>query len=317
MFDSINEMETQIIYLLSGLILFLSSLSAFIVFICYRELRHGIYGMVLGTTASEAYIGLHSLISAIYSIYRNNTTPINMVYCKVEATLTVFFWTFWMTLNLCIMILFVKRKLEHSKLSRILFLFSTFFSITLSALLYMNDAIGLSFSGTCFIKKNTDFSTAVFASLFYLVFISSIILNIWFFFCRDSSKDRNFINGYNYFLLITSILSFFLNTYLLLLCFFDIDSIVLYYFSIIMTPICFIYISAFRIKIEYVQIMFSTGPTRYKSCNCLLFFLGMAKKPKFKEIKKVLNVKYVENTGRINDADETIYSQIMKNSSIL
>jgi hypothetical protein len=63
--------------------------------------------------------------------------------------------------------------------------------------------------------------------------------------------------------------------------------------------------------------MFSTGPTRYKSCNCLLFLLGVVRKPRFKEIKKVLNVKYVENTGRINDTDDTIYSQIMKNSSII
>jgi hypothetical protein len=213
MFESINEVETAVLYIICGLILIISNVAVFTVFICYRELRHGIYGMVLGTISSEIYLGLHALMAGAYSIYRNATTPMNMVFCKLDAMLTVFFWTFWTMQNFSIMILFKRRKLEHSKLSKVLFFLSITTSFVLSALLYINDDVGISFSGTCFINKNSQITTAILSGIFYFVFIATVLFNIWFLYWRDPSKDRNFINGYNYFLLITTLISTFTTTY--------------------------------------------------------------------------------------------------------
>lgn len=316
MFDSITGVETALLYIICGLILFISSFTVLVVFICYKELRHGIYSMIIGTTASEMYLGLHSITNGIYGLTRDPNTPINEIYCKTEGMLTVFFWSFWSILNISIMILYVKRKLTHSKLSRFLMAMSISVAAILAVLSYINDATGISFSKTCFITPNKEFSTFLLAMLFYLQFTLSIIFNIWFFFCRNKSTDRSFINGYNYFLLFSSCLWLFLVTHLVLVCFFDINNKVLYYLALFLTYFCYLYISIFRLQIEYVNIVFSQGPTTYKSLNCIFIVLGCFSKPKFKEIKKKLNIKYIESQGQINDTQDTIYTHIIKSTDI-
>jgi hypothetical protein len=316
MFDSITQVETALLYIICGLILFISSFTVLVVFICYKELRHGIYSMIIGTTASEMYLGLHSITNGIYGLTRDDHSPINEIYCKTEGMFTVFFWSFWSILNISIMILYVKRKLKHSQLSRFLMVMSISVAAILAFLSYINGDTGISFSKTCFITPNKDLSTLLLAFLFYLQFAVSIIFNIWFFFCRDTSTDRSFINGYNYFLLITSCFWLFLVTHLVLVCFFDINNKILYYLALFLTHFCYIYMSIFRLQIEYVRIVFSQGPTTYKSLNCIFIVMGCYSKPKFKDIKKVLNIKYIESEGQINDTQDTIYSHIMKSTDI-
>jgi hypothetical protein len=316
MFDYINQVETALLYIICGLILFISSFTILIVFICYKELRHGIYSMIIGTAASEIYLGLHSILNGIYGLTRDPADPINEIYCKTEGMLTVFFWAFWSTLNISIMILLVKRKLKHSQLSKFLMGISILIAAILAIFTFINDAVGVSFAGTCFISKNDDYSTLLLVILFYTQCGLSIIFNIWFFYCRDTSKDRSFINGYNYFLLITSSLWLFLVTYMVMLCFFDINNKFMYYLALFLTNICYIYISVFRLQIEYVPIVFSQGPSNYKFLNCIFIVMGCSKKPKFKEIKRVLNIKYIETPGQINDTQDTIFSHIMKTTDI-
>ena len=136
----------------------------------------------------------------------------------------------------------------------------------------------------------------------------AVIFNLWFCYCRDTSKDRSFINNFHYFVLITSFLWLFLITYTLLSNF-DTENKVFYYLALFNTNICYLVISFYRINIEYVKIVLAQGPTNSRFVNCFLFLFGFYKKPKFKEIKKVLNVKFVES-GHINDTNETIFSVI-------
>jgi hypothetical protein len=178
----------------------------------------------------------------------------------------------------------------------------------------MNNTVGLSYAGTCFITSKGEYNVAVLGFIFYTLFLLSIVFNIWFLKYRDTSKDRNFINGYNYFILFTSFMWLPLVTHLILFCFWQINFEPLYYTALIFTHLCYLYISLFRLQIEYIQIVLSQGPSRLKWVNSILFLLGCYKKPKFKDIKRVLNVKYIE-TGQINDTQDTIFSHIMKQNA--
>lgn len=316
MFDSVTEIETALLYIISGSVLFVSSSMVFLIFICYKELRNGVYGLILGTTVCEVYFGIHSVINGIYGLTRTNNWKINMVYCQTEAMISVFFFNFWCFQNILTILLLVKRKLKRIKLTNLLTILSLLFSAIISIVMYLDNTLGESISDTCFISNVANFSTLIIIILVSLLFIFSVIFNIWFYFIRDTARDRSFINGYNCFIFFTSFLFMFVILHMVLISFFNLNSKAIYYIALSFTHMAYLYISYFRLQIEYVRIFLSQGPSASKIVNCFFFvFTCCSSKPKFKNIKRKLNVKYIE-TGNINDTDDTIFSQIMKTSDI-
>lgn len=304
MFDSVYSIETAILYLICGTILTISSFTVLFIFLCYKELRKGIYGMVIGTTLSEIYIGIHSVINAIVGLTSSDKTVTNA--CKIEAFLCVFFFTCWCLQNICIMILFVNRQLKRNSLAYFLHFLSIGLSFLLSALFYSNDLLGRSFNDSCFIIKSSNYAVIILASIFIFLFVLSIAYNIWYFICRDTSKDRSFINGYNYFILATSIFWLFMVTHVILISFFDIYSHKLSIMTIVMNNMCYLFISISRLRIEYIPLVLNGGPSNSKIINFLNYITCRNRLPKFKDIKKVLNVKFI--SSNINDTTDTIYS---------
>jgi len=305
----------HIFCIIIGFILFFSSLCLMILFLCYKELRHGVYGMIIGTISSEVYIGFHLILNGFSGVISKNKEFFNSKYCDFDGAFTVFCFCFWCTQNICIMFLSIKRKLTDSKLTKILFFFSFTSSIIVAFISFMANDIGTSFGDTCFISKIDGFTLVLIFILFSFKLIASVTYNFWFYVYRDTSKDRRFINGYNFFLIITS----------LLISIFLIDVIIVYYYEIKSKPmnyvgvisffICCLYISYFRLKIEYFTIFLEIGPTKYKILNLFMFLGCCYRKPKFREIKKFLNVKLIiqPNTPDLND---TIYSKILKSADI-
>lgn len=317
MFESLTEVETAIIYLIIGLILFFSSLSVMIVFICYKELRHGIYGMIIGTFASEVYLGLHLVINGASGLTNSNETHLNSFLCRFDGLTTIFFSCFWCTQNICIMYLSYERKLLYTKLTRISLFFSLMISIAISFISLFSTDLDAAYSDDCFIANVSSKSTILIVfSLFSIKFILSVLYNVWFFSYRDTSKDRSFINGYNYFLIVTSFLLEIFIFYALMLHLFGINSVALRYISFSCFFICCAYISYSRMQIEYIQILMSLGPSEWRIIN-LFKFLGCCYiKPKFKDMRKIMSVKLIAQHNQ-PDVDETIFnSKILKSSDI-
>ena len=121
-----------------GFILFFSSLCVMILFLCYKELRHGVYGMIIGTISSEVLIGFHILLNGFFGIFFLKKESNNPNYCDFDGAFTVFCFCFWCTQNICIMFLSIKRKLTDSKLTKILFFLSFTSSITMTFISFMN-----------------------------------------------------------------------------------------------------------------------------------------------------------------------------------
>jgi hypothetical protein len=298
-----------------GFILFFSSLCVMILFLCYKELRHGVYGMIIGTISSEVLIGFHTLLNGLSGIFSMNKETINPKYCNFDGTFTVFCFCFWCTQNICIMFLSIKRKLTDSKLTKILFFLSFTSSIIVAFISFNAYEEKTSVGETCFMSNFDGVTLVLIFILFSLKLIASVTYNFWFYVYRDTSKDRRFINGYNFFLIITSFLISILLIDVIVVYYYKIQSIPLNYVGGLSFFICCLYISYFRLKIEYFKIFLEIGPTKSKIINLFMFLGCCYRKPKFREIKKFLNVKLIihPNTPDLND---TIYSKILKSADI-
>lgn len=307
--EFIEEIESPFLLLISGIILVSSNLIVFLIFSKNKELRSGIYGTVLATIIAELLVGIHSII---YPILKFSKIKIeNTSFCIFESFISVFFSLFWVCENTSIMLLYLTRNIVKSKICRNLHIMSFFFSILISLTLLFNESLGLSSINTCFVKKESNHSLIFIASCFYFLFFLSVLFNIWFFKFRDTSKDRSFINGYNYFILISSFLNaaYFIN--MMIDYFVDTDVSFLNFISIIFLCLAYLYTAIFRIKIEHITLFFSDVEGKNKYKNILKFIICKYKLPKFKEIKKRLNVKFIETTD--NEKDTMIYNHIFIN----
>jgi hypothetical protein len=317
MFESLTEVETAISYLIIGLILSFSSVSVMIVFLCYKELRHGIYGMIIGTFASEVYLGLHLVINGASGLINTNEKHLNSFLCRFDGLTTIFFSCFWCTQNIFIMYLSYKRKLVLTRLTQISLFFSLIISLAISFISFFTTDLDTSYSDDCFIANiSSKFTISIVFALFSIKFIFSILYNFWFFFYRDTSKDRSFINGYNYFLIVTSFLLEIFIFYALMLHLFGINPVAMRYISFISFFICCVYISYSRMQIEYIQILISLGPSEWRIINLFKFLGCCYTKPKFKDMKKVLNIRLIIQPN-LADLDETIFhSKILKSNDM-
>jgi hypothetical protein len=307
--ETLNHIAIAIIFFLCGLFLFLSSLVVFVIFIGYRELRTGVYSIILLTTLSEIYFGLHSIIGSISGIVGRTSADL---FCKIEAGLSVFFILNWCFQNLNLMLLIYMRKLGKTKFGKYLHLLTFIFSGLLVALIALDDSLGLSFYHSCFIKHQTkSLSVAFLIGVMFSLLLISLLYNLWYLCFRDKSVDRNIINSYNYFILLSSLAYFTFALDNALMNYFNIYSQAFNIVVIFMLCFCQIYIGYFRLQIEYVQVVLKSGPVNNRFLNALLLLICVYKRPKFKEIKKVVNVKFVSN---LNETENTIYSHISKTS---
>lgn len=305
--EFLEDVQIPLLFMTSGIILLISDSIVFISFLKNKELRTGIYGTVLASILSELCVAIHSITYGFLNISKIN---INQNFCIFESFISVFFSLFWVCENTSIMLLYLFRKIEKSRLCNYLHIFSFIFSISISFILLSYDCLGLSNIKTCFIKKESNASLFFIASCFYFLFFLSILYNIWFFKFRDTNKDRSFINGYNYFILISSFLNalYFLN--LIIDFYVEEDLDFLNVVSILFLFIVSFYTAIFRIKIEYINLFFcdEDGNNKYK--NILRFIFCKYTLPKFKDVKKRLNVKFIDTETQ---KDEMIYSHIFKN----
>ena len=307
--EFIEQIEFPFLLIISGIILFSSNLIVFLIFLKNKELRSGIYGTILATIFAELYVAFHSIT---YSILAFSRVKIGYSwFCIFESFISIFFSLFWVCENTSIMLLYLTRNIVKSKLCRNLHLTSFLFSLIISLILLLNESLGLSSINTCYIKKESNHSLFFIAGCFYFLFILSIMFNVWFFKFRDTNKDRSFINGYNYFILISSFLNaaYFFN--LMIDYFVEADVSFLNFFSIIFLFFASLYTAIFRIKIEHITLFFSDEEGKNKYKNILKFIFCKYTLPKFKEIKKRLNVKFIDTTD--NEKDKMIYNHIFNN----
>ncbi len=308
--EFIEQIESPILLLTSGIILLTSNAVVFLIFIKNKELRSGIYGTVLATIIAELSVAFNSILYSILAFTR--VKIVSSDFCIFEGFITVFFSIFWVCENTSIMLLYLTRNIVKSKLCRNLHIISFLFSLMISLILLFNESLGLSAINTCYVKKESNYSLFLIASCFYFLLFLSILFNIWFFKFRDSNKDRSFINGYNYFILISAFLNaaYFMN--LMIDYFIEEDVSFLNFTSIIFLCFAYLYTAVFRIKIEHVTLFFSDEEGKSKYRNILKFFFCQYKLPQFKEIKKRLNVKFIETND--NQKDALIYSHIINNN---
>lgn len=307
--EFIKEIESPFLLLTSGIILLLPNIVVFLIFSKNKELRSGIYGTVLATVIAELFVAFHSIFYSILTFSRVKIGKSS--FCIFESFISVFFSLFWVCENASIMLLYLTRNIVKSKFCRNLHILSFLISLMISIILLLNDSLGLSSINTCFVKKESNYSLFFIASCFYFLFILSIMLNIWFFKYRDTNKDRSFINGYNYFILISSCLNaaYFMN--LMIDYFVEADVSFLNFISIIFLFFASLYTAVFRIKIEHITLFFSDEEGKNKYKNILKFIICKYKLPQFKEIKKKLNVKFIDTTD--NEKDTMIYNHIFNN----
>jgi len=290
--EFIEKIQSPILLFTSGIILFTCDIIVFIVFINNKQLRTGIYYTVLMTIFGELIFALHSILMGIINFSGTNVKESS--FCIAEGFFLVYFSVFWVCENTSIMLLYLTRKIEKSRLCKYLHFFSVLFSLMISLLLLFNDSLGSTAINTCFINEKTNHSLFFISACYFFLFILSILYNIWFFKLRDTKKDRSFINGYNYFMMITSF--FYAFYFINLMIDYSVDSNVsfLYFISVFIIFINSIYTSIFRIKIEHVTLFFcdEEGNNKYK--NIFLFIICKYKLPKFKDVKKKLNVKFID-----------------------
>ena len=68
----------------------------------------------------------------------------------------------------------------------------------------INNSLGVSEINSCFISKDANYSIIFLTVLVLLVLVVCISYNFWFYRLRNSTKDRSFINDYNYFIFFTA-----------------------------------------------------------------------------------------------------------------
>jgi hypothetical protein len=305
--DSIENIELSILFSICGIILLYSTLLVFKVFVGYKELRSGIYSMILTTVFSEIIIGTHSILNGINGFINKNTED---TFCKIDATIAVFFMSYWVFQHFAMMFLFKTRKLENYITRRVHYITTTL-SISMTIFLFFTNSLGISHLNTCLVRNVDNAAIAVSISINYILTFMAILYNVWFFFFRDTSKDRNIINGFNYFVLGTSLGWSLYLTNLIMIAFFNTYSSVYNYFVVIILNLSLIYIAYFRTQIEYVELVLKAGPSRYMIVNSFLFLVCMYERPNFKNIKKLVSVKLIED---VNEIENTLFQHIKKTS---
>jgi len=302
----IEDYFMPILLLLSNLLQFTISIIVFITFIKTSELRRGIYGTILICVFCEIIFTLNSLKTSI-AILSGFVTKQDLI-CTFEAAFSLFFLLLWLTENTSIMILFFLRKLESSKLCNLLHLISFLFSLIITSYMLMNNSLGVSEIHSCFISKEANHSIIFLTVLVLLVLVVCICYNFWFYRLRNSMKDRSFINEYNYFIFFTCFLNgvYFINLTLEYSTGSDIK--IFYYICIITNIVLSLYNGIFRIRMEYITLFFSDEQGEGKYKNILKFLVFKYTLPKFKDIKKKLNVKYIQNIDE--NSDDMIYKHL-------
>jgi hypothetical protein len=304
--ETINHIITALFIFICGIFLFFTSVIVFIIFIGYKELRSGVYSVIIAATFSEIYLGFHSIMNAINGFA--DRTEVDTI-CKVDSALSIFFIQNWCFQNFSIMFFIYIRKLEKSSWTKYIQVMTFVISGLSVALVALSDSLGLSFLHTCFISQSNSYSVALVLGIMVCLFLIALLYNLWYWCWRDRSLDRNIINSYNYFILITSTAYFILAVNIGLTNFCGI-SIKEFNISVIfILGACQLYIGYFRWRIEYVQHVLKSGPTKSNIVNGFLLLLCMYRRPKFKDIKKVVNVKFINN---LNDSENTIYSHISR-----
>ncbi len=308
--EFIENIQLPLLFLTSGSLLLTSDLIVFISFLKNKELRTGIYGTVLASIISELCVAVHSILFGLLNLFK---IKVDGNLCIAESFLSVFFSLFWVCENTSIMLLFLFRKIGKSNLCNYLHIFSFVFSLSISLYLFFNKCLGLSVINTCFIKEGSDESLFFIACCFYFLFFLSILYNIWFFKYRDTNRDRSFLNGYNYFMLFSSFLNAFYFFNLVIDFFIDDNFDILNMICVIFLSISSVYTAIFRIKIEYINLFFcdEDGNNKYK--NILKFIICKYTLPKFKDVKKRLNVKFIDTDPQ---KDELIYTHMINNNDV-
>jgi hypothetical protein len=307
MTNLIENLIMPILLLLTSLFQLIISLIVFISFIKSTELRNGIYGTILICIFCEITFTLNSLKTSI-TILSGHITKEDLI-CTCEAIFSLFFVLLWLTENTSIMILFFLRKLESNKLCNLLHLISFLFSLIITIYMLINNSLGVSEINSCFISKEANYSIIFLTVLVLLVLVVCISYNFWFYRLRNSTKDRSFINDYNYFIFFTCFLNgiYFVN--LTLEYTIDNNEEKAFYFICIITNIILsIYVGIFRIRMEYISLFFSDEKGEGKYKNILKFLVFKYTLPKFKEIKKRLNVKFIKNID--DNSNDMIYKHL-------
>jgi hypothetical protein len=305
--ESLKHIITDIYIFTTGAILLYTSLVVFTIFISYKELRSGVYGIIIATTFSEIYLGLHSVINAINGLFNRMEAD---SFCIADAAITTFFLILWCFMNLSIMMLIYLRKLERSKWGKFVHLTAFPLALLITLLVYVNDGLGLSIFHSCFVDNNTESASVALAlGIVMSVCLISLLYNFWYLCFRDKSIDRNIINSYNYYILLTSFSYTVLAVNIGMNNYFHINSKEFNLTSIFVIGLCQVYTGYFRWSIEYVQVVLKSGPSKNKLLNGLFLLTCMYKRPRFKDIRKVVNVKFVRN---FNDSENTIYSFIAR-----
>lgn len=312
----INETETAIIHILCGIFLFFASLSCFIVFINYKELRQNIYLLIILSTVCEILLSLIIFFNGIFGITKvlyDEKLEINVPYCKTIGSLSLLLTLFWINLNLSIIGLTYFRKTDKTVFSNICIAASLTCALGISMSLYFTDGIGQTFNNTCGIIEFNRFPV-FFISLEYLMLgVMSLIFNFWFFMFRDKSKDRSIINWYNWFILLTSFPLIINGVCTVLINYYQIENKAIYIMSIYSVILAYIIIGYYRVQTEYLQIVLKKGPFDYKIINFILLIFCCYKKPEFKQIKRVLNVKLID----CNQSDSTLLDSVIIKSDSL
>jgi hypothetical protein len=314
MFDTVRNVETNILNIVTGLILFICSFLTLIIFLSYKELRKGIYRFIISALFCEVYFGLNNVVTGIYNLFDLHNNENNLT-CKLVGAFKAFFIVYWVLSNIAVLFISVYRKLSHRAINKytkiIIFLISLIFANGL----FFTGSTGNSFCDSCFIyKESENFLVILIIIIFFFYFLISIYFNVWFFCLRNKSKDRSFINAQNYYVLVTGSINFIYFLTVLLNNFGGGSSYTLNGITLISYNVNFILMCYFRIQIEYVTIVLKYGPTTSKFINAFLFIFRFYKKPNFRDIKKVLNVKLIDGDM---DFDESIYSSIIKTGPII
>jgi hypothetical protein len=320
MFETINQNETSIIYIIIGVILFFCSFVCLCVFLRYKEIRGGVYKMVIITIISNLYFGLHLILNGTLGLLDKNKTE--NTFCIFVSFMGVFFSIYWSLQNASIMIVFMIRQFLNTKLLLFFGVLSFLLSIISTSLFYFEEGLGKSFSNTCFITNSIPNSDSpiiilVYFSMLFVLLILSIVFNIWFYCFRDTSQDRNFINSYNNYFFLSSLFSMVPMANLILGFYIKtINMTVLNIITNVLTVISVIYICYFFMNIEYVYLVLAKGPSRWKFLNAIYFICRCYKGIKFSEIKKYLSIKLIDIRDIDDQLNESIIGQILKYSNL-
>lgn len=305
-----EDFFSPLLLFITSLFLLVTSIVVFIVFIKNKELTKGIYSTILICISCEIIFALNHIKTSLALLAGIKLT--NNFWCIWEAGFCLFFHLFWLSENCSIILLFFLRKLQRSKICNLLHFISFIFSLMITLFMLFNNSLGISMGKSCFISKEANSSIIFLTILVLFVLFLSIFFNFWFYKLRNSFKDRSFINDYNTFIFFICLFKsiYFLN--LTFEYFIGGHEEAFYYICFFANILLSVYTGIFRMRMEYITLFFSNDNGEGKYRNILRFISCKYKLPKFKEIKKRLNVKYIQDIDVDENKKDMLYSHIAR-----